>query len=252
MPHIDDSPSDFTPLFHATDPIRIISPETLLKTGALQEAILKSAYFSSMATDEKGVIQIFNVGAQHMLGYSPSEVLNRLTPADISDGPELIARARALSQEFETLITPGFQALVYKAARSMEDIYELTYLHKDGRRIPAIVSVTALRDADETIIGYLLIGTDNTARKKLEAEQTVLDMQLSQEISAHTEDLQRFRSAMDATGDAIFLTNPQTMRYVEVNATACSMLGYTREEEVRLIYLEALGPHENFYRDLKR
>ena len=30
------------------------------------------------------------------------------------------------------------------------------------------------------------------------------------------------------------------------------LLGYTREDEVRLIYLEALGPHENFYRDLKR
>ena len=238
MPHIDGSPSDFTPLLHPADPIEVISPETLLKTGALQEAILKSAYFSSMATDEKGVIQIFNVGAQQMLGYSPNDVLDRLTPADISDGIELTARAQALSREFETPITPGFQALVYKAARSMEDIYELTYLHKDGHRIPAIVSVTALRDADETIIGYLLIGTDNTARKKLEAEQAVLDRQLSQEISAHTEDLQRFRSAMDATGDAIFLTNPQTMRYVEVNATACSMLGYTREE------LLALGPQQ--------
>lgn len=30
------------------------------------------------------------------------------------------------------------------------------------------------------------------------------------------------------------------------------LLGYTREDTVRLIYLEALGPHENFYRDLKR
>jgi len=29
------------------------------------------------------------------------------------------------------------------------------------------------------------------------------------------------------------------------------LLGYTLDEGVRLIYLEALGPHENFYRDLK-
>ena len=248
MPHIDGSPSDFTRLLHIAEPIKIISPETLLKTGALQEAILKSAYFSSIATDEKGVIQIFNVGAQHMLGYSPSDVLDRLTPADISDSLELTARAQALSRELETLITPGFQALVYKAARSMEDIYELTYIHKDGHRIPAIVSVTALRDADETIIGYLLIGTDNTLQKKLEAEQAVLDRQLSQEIDAHTEDLQRFRSAMDATGDAIFLTNPQTMRYVEVNATACSMLGYSREE---LLHLGPQQINASSFRDMQ-
>lgn len=44
--------------------------ETLLKTGALQDAIFNSAYFSSIATDEKGVIQIFNVGAERMLGYA--------------------------------------------------------------------------------------------------------------------------------------------------------------------------------------
>jgi PAS domain-containing protein len=44
--------------------------EALLKTGALQNAIFKSANFSSSVTDEKGVIQIFNVGAERMLGYA--------------------------------------------------------------------------------------------------------------------------------------------------------------------------------------
>jgi PAS domain S-box-containing protein len=61
---------------------------------------------------------------------------------------------------------PGFEALVFKASRGIEDIYELTYIRKDGSRFPAIVSVTALRDEQESIIGYLLIGTDNTAAKR--------------------------------------------------------------------------------------
>src|SRR5438034_5288188 len=137
----------------------------LLKTGALQNAILNSANFSSIATDEEGVIQIFNVGAERMLGYLAADVVNKITPADISDPQEVIARAEALSLELGTLITPGFEALVFKASRGIEDIYELTYIRKDGSRFPAVVSVTALRDARERIIGYLLIGTDNTARQ---------------------------------------------------------------------------------------
>ena len=136
----------------------------LLKTGALQTAILNSANFSSIATDEKGVIQIFNVGAERMLGYTATDVLNKITPADISDPQEVIARAAALSAELGTTIAPGFDALVFKASRGIEDIYELTYIRKDGSRFPAVLSVTALRDDQGGVIGYLLIATDNTAR----------------------------------------------------------------------------------------
>src|SRR5664280_42620 len=163
--------------------------ESLLRTGALQNAIFNSANFSSIATDAKGVIQIFNVGAERMLGYVAADVMNKITPADISDPQEVIARAKALSAELGTPITPGFEALVFKASRGIEDIYELTYIRKDGSRFPAVVSVTALRDAQDAIIGYLLIGTDNTARRRrleeqlrpvsythLRAHETVLDL----------------------------------------------------------------------------
>jgi class 3 adenylate cyclase len=149
--------------------------EALLKAGALQTAIFNSANFSSIATDAKGVIQIFNVGAERMLGYTATEVMNKITPADISDPQEVIARAEAVSLELGNPITPGVEALVFKASRAIEDIYELTYIRKDGSRFPAVVSVTALRDAQGAIIGYLLIGTDNTARKQIEAAQKKLD-----------------------------------------------------------------------------
>ena len=144
--------------------------EALLKTGALQTAILTSANFSIIATDEKGIIQLFNVGAERMLGYLAVEVVNRINPSDIHDPQEVMARAEALSRELGTTISPGFEALAFKASRGIEDIYELTYICKDGSRFPAIVSITALRDDYDSIIGYLLIGTDNSVRKQVELD----------------------------------------------------------------------------------
>jgi signal transduction histidine kinase/ActR/RegA family two-component response regulator len=144
--------------------------ESLFKTGALQNAILTSANFSIIATDEKGIIQLFNVGAERMLGYLAAEVVNRINPSDIHDPQEVLARAQALSLELGTAIAPGFEALAFKASRGIEDIYELTYICKDGSRFPAIVSITALRDDYGDIIGYLLIGTDNSVRKQVESE----------------------------------------------------------------------------------
>src|SRR5260370_950928 len=194
----------------------------LLKTGALQNAILNSANFSSIATDEKGVIQLFNVGAERMLGYTAMEVVDKITPADISDPQEVIARAKALSRELATTITPGFDALAFKASRGIEDIYELTYIRKDGSRFPAVVSVTALRDDLGGIIGYLLIGTDNTARKQVEAEQKLLDQRLLD---------QQFytRSLIESNIDAIMTTNPAGI-ITDVNKQMEALTGCTRDE----------------------
>jgi PAS domain S-box-containing protein len=142
----------------------------LLQAGALQNAILNSANFSIIATDAKGIIQLFNVGAERMLGYQAADVVNRINPSDIHDPEEVKARAAALSIELATTIAPGFEALAFKASRGIEDSYQLTYIRKDGSRFPAIVSVTALRDAQGAILGYLLIGTDNSVRKQIESE----------------------------------------------------------------------------------
>ena len=196
--------------------------EDLLKAGALQNAIFKSANFSSIATDEKGVIQIFNVGAERMLGYKAIDVVNKITPADISDPQEVIARANSLSFELSTPIAPGFEALVFKASRGIEDIYELTYIRKDGSRFPAVVSITALRDAQNTIIGYLLIGTDNTVRKQIEAEQKILSQRLRD---------QQFytRSLFESNIDALMTTDPSGI-ITDVNKQMESLTGSTRDE----------------------
>jgi diguanylate cyclase (GGDEF)-like protein/PAS domain S-box-containing protein len=200
----------------------LLETGVLLEPGALQNAIFNSANFSIIATDTKGVIQIFNVGAEQMLGYMAAEVVNKITPADISDPQELVARAAALSAEFATPIAPGFEALVFKAARGIEDIYELTYFRKDGSRFPAVVSVTDLRDAQGGIIGYLLIGTDNTARKEVETKQQKLDQRLRDQVF-YT------RSLFESNIDALMATDPSGI-ITDVNKQMGMLTGCTRDE----------------------
>jgi PAS domain S-box-containing protein len=211
--------------------------EALMRAGALQTAIFNSANFSSIATDAQGVIQIFNVGAERMLGYTALEVVDKITPANISDPQEVIERAESLSQELGEAISPGFEALVFKASRGIEDIYELTYIRKDGSRFPAIVSVTALRDAQDAIIGYLLIGTDNTVRKQVEEEQALLDQSL-REQQFYT------RSLIESNIDAIMTTDPRGI-ISDVNHQMESLTGCTRDELIG-------APFKNYFTDQKR
>jgi len=218
--------------------------EALLKAGALQSAIFNSANFSSIATDAKGVIQIFNVGAERMLGYTAAEVMNTITPADISDPQELISRARTLSVELATLIEPGFEALVFKASRTIEDIYELTYIRKDGSRFPAMVSVTALRDAQGGIIGYLLIGTDNTARKLVEEEQKKSDQRLRD---------QQFytRSLIESNIDALMTIDPAGI-ITDVNKQTEALTGCTRDELIGAPFKDCFTDPERADAGIKR
>ena len=123
--------------------------------------------------------------------------------------------------ELATPITPGFEALVFKASRGIEDIYELTYIRKDGSRFPGSrVSVTALRDDQNAIIGYLLIGTDNTARK--EAEEALLKAGALQSAIFNSANFSSI--ATDAKG------------VIQIfNVGAERMLGYTASEEMNKI-----------------
>jgi PAS domain S-box-containing protein len=211
--------------------------ERLDVAPTLQRAIFNSASFSCIATDAKGVIQIFNVGAERMLGFTAAEVINKVTPADISDPQEVIARAKLLSVELATPIEPGFDALVFKASRGIEDIYELTYIRKDGSRFPAVVSVTALRDAPDLIIGYLLIGTDNTLRNRFDSEQKRLDQRLRD---------QQFytRSLIESNVDALITTDPSGI-ISDVNKQMEALTGFKRDELIGV-------PFKNCFTDAAR
>jgi PAS domain S-box-containing protein len=208
----------------------------LVKAEALQTAIFNSVNFSSIATDEKGVIQIFNVGAERMLGYTAAEVVNKLNPADISDPQEMIARASALSIEMGTQIAPGLETLVYKASRGIEYIYEPTFIRKDGTRFPAVVSVAALRDAQETIIGYLLIGTDNTARKHAEEARKKTDDALRKSEA-------QLQTILENINEAVVVSDLDG-KLLHFNHAALDMMRYASLEEGRRQFSELADTFE--------
>jgi CheY-like chemotaxis protein len=224
-----------------------ILPETRkapLETSALQGAIFSSAYFLCIATDEKGVIQVFNAGAGRMLGYAAADVLGK-TPADLCDPQELIARAAALSRGSVTPVAPGFEALVCYASRGIEDIYALTWLRKNGSRLPTMLSVTALRGDRDAIVGYLFIGTEDTARRQAEealrkVTATVAAAELKKPIALVIDDddqaaelLRRFLvaegfaviRAMSAE-DAVLMVPKQTLALITLDLQMYGMDGW--------------------------
>ena len=138
---------------------------------------------------------------------------------------------------YRTPITPGFEALVFKASRGIEDIYELTYCRKDKTRVPAVVSVTALRDAQENIIGYLLIGTDNTARQQAEEERMKLDQRL-RDHHFYT------RSLIESSIDALITTDPRGI-ITDINKQTEALTGCTRDELIG-------APFKNYFTDADR
>ncbi len=201
---------------------KVLKKKLSRQTVSLQDAIFNSVNFSSIATDADGVIQIFNVGAQRMLGYTEEEIVNKVVPGDLHDPEEIIARAAELSAAVGAKVEPGFEALVYKASRGIEDIYDLTTIRKDGSRFPTTISVTALRDADKKIIGYLLITTDNSARNQASIAQSVLDQRLRD---------QQFytRSLIESNIDALMMTDTRGI-ISDVNQQMIELTGRTRDE----------------------
>ncbi|WP_332854041.1 ATP-binding protein [Duganella sp. S19_KUP01_CR8] len=199
---------------------RRLSPP--LQTDVLQHAIFNNAHFSYIATDAAGVIQIFNVGAERMLGYHAGEVVGMVTPDSLADAEEMRQRAAALRSELGIELPAGLPALLAKAAQGVEDVVELTFLRKDGGRLAASVSISALRDGEAAIIGYLLIGTDNTERKRAEAEQAVLDQRLRD---------QQFytRSLIESNMDALMTCDPQGL-ISDVNHQMVLLTGRSREQ----------------------
>lgn len=139
--------------------------DAVSQTSAMQQAILNSADFTVISTDTQGVIRSINAGVANMLGYTPAELVGKLTPEVIHDPAEIRARAQALTRELGRTVEPGFDALVAKARRGGGDENDWTYIRKDGTRFPVRLSVTPLTDAAGTLTGFLGIGKDVSAQK---------------------------------------------------------------------------------------
>ncbi|GAA5482023.1 PAS domain S-box protein [Haloferula sargassicola] len=139
----------------------------LRETAALQHAMIHAAGYAIIAADTEGTIELFNPAAERMLGYAASELVGKSTPGVFHDPVEVSARARELTIELGQKVEPGFQTFIAKARLGRPDQREWTYIRKDGKRLPVLLSVSALTDG-ERILGYLGMASDLSEQKSYE------------------------------------------------------------------------------------
>ncbi|WP_394234142.1 PAS domain-containing hybrid sensor histidine kinase/response regulator [Pseudomonas anguilliseptica] len=141
----------------------------LRESNLLLNNVLRSASeVAIIATDREGIIRLFNAGAERMLGYTAAELIDKSTPASFHLEHEVAARSLELTTQYGLTIE-GFQVFVYKAELEGAETREWTYVRKDGSHLPVSLAVTAIRDEDGEINGYLGMAVDLTATKDSEA-----------------------------------------------------------------------------------
>ncbi|MBF0187446.1 MAG: EAL domain-containing protein [Magnetococcales bacterium] len=178
---------------------------------ALNRAIINSAAYSIITTDEQGTIVSFNKNAENLLGYTAAEMIGKQTPALFHDADEVIHRADQLNQELGHSIEPGFESFVALARLGKTDEREWTYIHKDGSRFPVQLAVTGVFNADGTLNGFQGIAQDISERKRTEERLVLAD--------------KVFQNA----GEAIVVTSADN-RIVNVNPAYERITGLSLEE----------------------
>ncbi|MES2041281.1 MAG: response regulator [Pseudomonadota bacterium] len=150
---------------------------TPLKQAQLQEnraqakltsVIEAASEFAIIATDMNGIITLFSKGAERMLGYQASELVDKETPIIYHLQEEVVSRGAELSAELGHVVQ-GFEVFVAKARRGLPQSQQWTYLSKQGQHIPVSLIISTIHDEHQQNIGFLGIATDISRQKQLEA-----------------------------------------------------------------------------------
>jgi PAS domain S-box-containing protein len=153
--------------------------QELWQVTYLQRAILNATDYAIISTDLNGIIQSFNAGAEKMLGYGASEVIGKVTPAILHEPQEVIDKAVSLSVELGFDISAS-EVCFAKARLGLTYEDEWTYIRKDGSRFPVWVSVTALKDFNQQIVGFLGVAQNISDRKYAEEQLRLTNQELLQ------------------------------------------------------------------------
>ncbi|GAB1488277.1 hypothetical protein MASR2M8_07220 [Opitutaceae bacterium] len=203
--------------------------EKLQEAYRLQRAVLDGTVYGVIATDAQGVVQIFNAGAQAMLGYRAEEVVGRETPARFHDPAELVNRADELQLQLGHAVDSGLEALVARARAGGVDEREWTYVRRDGSLLPVRLSVTARRNTSGEVTGFVVIASDLTERNR----------------AAHAlrESEERFRTAFEAAGIGMALVGLDG-RWLRINRATCEIVGYPEPELLAKTFQDITHPDD--------
>ncbi|MCQ8180885.1 PAS domain S-box protein [Methylomonas sp. SURF-1] len=186
--------------------------DTLHRLSLFQRTILDNAAHGIVSTSRDGVVTSFNPAAERLLGYAAADVVGRQTPALWHDAEEVALYARKLSAEFGETIAPGFSVFTARAQRNQAEQREWSFIRRDGTRLPVNLSVTALRDEDGRIGGFLGLFYDLSERKQTQQR------------------LQLLSFALDKVRETILLMGENDPRFLYVNQSGAHTLGYSRAE----------------------
>lgn len=159
-----------------------LTNDKLEEVVSFQKAIVDNAGAMIIATDEKGIIKLFNPEASLNIGYHESEVINIQTPVLFHDKNETAKKRAALEKEFGITIKNDFAVLVEKARRNIHEEEQYTYIRKNGTSFPVILTITTIRNNEGEITGFMGIAIDITDRKKVE-EKLLESLKKEKELS---------------------------------------------------------------------
>jgi len=194
--------------------------------SAWQQAILDSSAYGIISTDTKGVIATFNRTSETLLGYKAEEMIGKQTPVIIHDPAEVKEYAKILSKELGQKIEPGFEVFKAKTRLGIIDEREWLYVRKDGSTFPVHLTVTAIRGADQEIIGYLGTFFDLSERKAIQANLR--------------ESESRYQALFDSASDAIVLAGVDG-NFIECNPAALKIFRCTHQQIIENS-IESLSP----------
>ena len=181
----------------------------------IQNGILNGTDYSIIYTDTNGIIKSFNQGAEKMLGYLASEVIDIQTPAIFHDLLEVTAKAQELSQDLGYEIKTGFDVFVAKSRNQTAETNEWTYIKKNKERINVLLSISSIRNSENQIVGYLGIARDITEQKIAE-----LELKRSEE---------RYRNIVENSTDIIYKVDNRGY-FTYINPVAERITGYRQDE----------------------
>ncbi|MCW4386552.1 ATP-binding protein [Salinibacterium sp. SYSU T00001] len=160
-----------TALNDAVDLVRRLreNEAQLESAGHLFRSVLDSVTRQSViGTDLSGLIDVWNTGAESMLGMSSDEVIGKRFIHEFHREDELEARAEELGYPAgATVLNPGFSALVEVARLGGSEDRDWTYLKGNGEALAAHVAVTPRIDENGRTVGYIFVGTDVSDVKEL-------------------------------------------------------------------------------------